>query len=986
MKSFWILSLVALFFIIESVSAASVQVDLNGQFYYGGAVTVSGTILPVAAHDVNILIIDANTGAQIDRNIATSDVNGIFRITYNNFVASTNGMKRDFNGFATDLNANVLSKFFFTIGNQASLDINFVGSKPPLTIGSDLVANFSPKNASGVGVDFNYISLKLLNSSGIVIKDVNNFVPNFGDLNRTPDYNFGTLTTPGIYTIIVDNGVASFNVPVIAFNLFVNSYNATSGEVQKDFSSGSDVNVRVLLSTTASTALAGAVSGTIEGPTGTSTTLNFVQVGGYYEDNIPGSVFSSEGTYVVRVNANALNYNQKTEYRINVSSYSMNLKPQKNVNAGKKERMKGVYSASSPVIFEIGITKLSDKSELNGLDLNNACDENKLSLEVFKTGSSIGVQVNFDLNNVADTTCDINFSTPSTSGEYYYKITGNDLNVSNSAKDLIASTGLKVQNQVVFFDPVDPSAYLQDPANSWQFKFYTDQNIGFKLVTIDLNLGIDSNVSAVNYAIIRQGSSQIKIASTYFDYNVAAQMLIVKGNALTDNNVSAGYVPIEFYVNVDANVNSSDANNILGFGGFKYKKMNLKVEPSDVNSSAKNTSFGPPSFKASDENVYLKVTANTAGDTAVKYANVTLYSLKNENTWQDINVDTINDYSDNNGLITNTSGIARLYLGQLASGNYFGQVKVQNGNDVDYADLFFMVKNYFVFAQPMTLDNGQCVFLDTIGSNNDFNIVIVAMLPNGGAGNPGDPVDDYLPIQSDTKIFLMSKGEEFKEPTQYSPRDMNIVDINCMGFMGPPDMLSTFKALALSPPASGWTSGNYRVLVQGTSATYGTESGDGFFRVQPFKFKLIPVTFGGERGGDKMLQASPGGTFDINAFSDTNVTLRAIMVDEKTMQDVNSNLNFIGSADVNEGQTRAISIKIPPISSSVQLGEYPIIIIAQDRANPENVAEQEIKLGLSLFILSTLMVAFMNRESLLMTQAAECYKAGGKIRIIAMDT
>ncbi|MCX6800896.1 MAG: hypothetical protein NTZ73_01795 [Candidatus Diapherotrites archaeon] len=917
------------------------QIDINGQYYLGGAVTISGTVAPAAANDLNIYLTNASSGAVFDSNTVAADANGAYSITYNYLSAG------DYNGLVTDANSSATNRFYLKITNYASIDINFVGSMPPLNIGQALVANFTLRDYNNAVVTSDYnIALKLVDSDGTVVKDQNNYVPKSGGANRTDDYNFGALPTPGTYTIIVDNGVTGFNVPVIAYNLFVNSFNSSTGDPQKIFAAGQDANVKVFMSNTSGTPItSGTISGTIQAPSSvTQSPLTFTPYGGYFMANT--GALSTQGEYTIRVSASALGYSQNQELKLKIQSYSMLLQPKKNESAGKKERMKGAYSTSSQAILELSITDLNTNMALAGLDLNSACNKNKLSLTVYKAGSTVGTSVTFDVNNVPDKTCDLNFVTPSSTGEYRYKLVGTDMNVANTVQDLATSTGLKVQNQMVFFDAVDPSAYAQDSSNSWKFTFYKDENIGFVANVIDLNVSDDADVSAVSKATIMQNGQRITITNTvdknYLDYNAESHVLLMLGSALTDNNVSAGFVPIEFTVDVNSNNDAMDANSITAFGAFKYKIMNISSMPADENGGSKSTMFGPPVFHSDTEGVYLQVSVTNAGGTAIKYANVELYSLRNVDDWNELSVAPINAISDNNNLITSSAGTAHLHLGTLSSGIYFGQVKVTNGSTIDYGDFFLMVKSYIVNAQPLTVENGQCMFMNSIGQNSDFNMVIMAMNPALGM-----PVNDYVPDENGTKVFLMSMGEEFKEPTIYDVTLSSPFDFNCTGMMGPPGEVQTFKAMTVHPNGdSNWQAGNYRVLVKGSSAELGAEAGDGFFRVQPFKFSLMPLAMTGMGGGDqKMLNATPGSAFDFNVISDKSITLRAILVDEKTQQDVNSNINFVNNSNtVNANELTTVSVLIP---SNIPLSEYPLIVFGDDTSG--NQAEQDLFLRMSLF-------------------------------------
>jgi len=933
-----LLTLLAVLLLSCYAAAASVQVDLNGQYYVGGAVTVSGSILPAATDDINITLINAVTGAVTDSNTVNADSNGNYTLTYTTLSAA------DYNGLVTDENTNATNRFYFKVTNYASIDINFVGNKPPLSTGQALIANFTLRDSNGEVVSSDYnIALKLVDAGGNVIVDQNNYVPKLSDANRTGDYNFGALSEPGTYTIIIDNGLTGFSVPVISYNLFVNSFNSSTGESQKAFAFGQDANIKVFLSDTNGAPITSAtVTGTIMAPNGTSpTALTFTQTGGYFAANT--GTLSAQGDYIIRVNANALSYSQTQELKISIQSYDMTLQPKKNASAGKKERMKGAYSTEALVTLELRIIDLNNTTELSGLDLNNACNQTKIILTSYKAGSAVGTSVDYNLDNGPDAECDLNFFAPSSVGEYYYKVTGTDLNVKGTSQNLGASTGLKVQNQMVFLDAIDPLAYIQDPNNSWKFTFYQDENIGFIVNTIDLNSSASSNVSRVTQATIMQDNERIVIGASYLDYNAQSHVLTLLGSALTDNNISAGFVPIEFTVDTSSDIPSLDANGITGFGAFKYKKMNIASTPADENGNPKSSMFGPPVFHSDDENVYLSITVTNAGGTAIKYANVELYSIRNVDDWTDLPVAPINARAENSNLLTSSSGIAQLSLGTLSSGIYFGQVKVTNGSTVDYGDFFLMVKSYMVFAQPVTVENtpdgNVCMFLDNIGATSDFNLLVIAMDPAFGM-----PIDNYLPSTTDSKIYLMGKGEEFKEPTEVSTT-LTLVDINCTGMMGPPGQEQTFKAFTVHPDTD-WQSGNYRVLIKGSSATLGAENGDGFFRVQPFRFSLIPLSAEGSNG-DKMLKATPGTTFDFNVLAGSDVTLRAILVDDKTQQDINSNIGFVGGNTVNANEITTISVQIP---SDIPLSEYPLIVFAEDSQG--NQAEQDLYLSMSLFSLS----------------------------------
>lgn len=106
-RNYLVLFLTVLF--ASVVFAANVQVDVNGQYYVGGAVTISGTVSPVGADDLNIVLADAITGTVTDQNVVTADANGNYTITFNSLTA------RDYNGTVTDIDSSATNRFYFTI-------------------------------------------------------------------------------------------------------------------------------------------------------------------------------------------------------------------------------------------------------------------------------------------------------------------------------------------------------------------------------------------------------------------------------------------------------------------------------------------------------------------------------------------------------------------------------------------------------------------------------------------------------------------------------------------------------------------------------------------------------------------------------------------------------------------------------------------------------------------------------------------------------
>ncbi|MFH0905864.1 MAG: hypothetical protein V1824_00835, partial [archaeon] len=939
-------------FFIGIAFAGVIDVSTSGNFYNGGLITISGQVDPQATDYIEISLLNTINNSNTTTH-TTADIEGYYSQDFN---LSESG---DYLLTVTDANTSATKQVNFNVRDYTTIVLGFAGAVPPLSVSDDLIVNFTLEDIDSEILylhDYN-LSVKLYSTDGTLItseditKDVNS--------NQTDDLNFGAMQETGTYTIVVDDGISSFSIPVIAYNLFINSYDSITGEVKSDFSIDSTSELRVFLSNSQGEIINGEVSGTIEDPAGNTSTLDFSEEGGYY--TVVTDALSLEGEYIVRVSAEYNDYIQEQEFKLKVNNYILKLQPEKFSLLEDKDRIGGgIYPPNSEINLELKITDLNTSQNLSGEILDTACDENKFTLNEYSEGSTISNSLDFTINNSEDTYCLISFNSEQESGNYLYELTGTDLNISGETKTLSSSTTITIQNHLIFIDTVDPSTYLENPTNSWKFEFFQGQDIGFYASTLDLNSNLDSNISDIISAYIYQGDSEIEIDADYIDYNESAQFITLSSDALTENNINGGMVQIKALVSVSSSNPSLDEN-IYAYAVFKYRKLNISIMPaSDQDGSEKMSFFGPATYN-SDESIYLKVNVTNAADSEINYAQVQLDSLFNADTWQDINVSLLNSLEGNYQLNTGSEGGIAVYLipsGVLENGTYLGQIKVTSGEDIDYAQFFFMVKDYIVFAQPMFFESDgeggyYCNFLDVINKQSDVNLVVMAINPDNF-----NTINDYEIDLENTQLYLMGEGKDKggMEPVVYNGADLTLgSDINCSGFMG--EFTKTFQVLTLTPTTddNSWIPGFYRILIDGTSEEFGHEYGDGFLNIQPFGFG-ISINVTDDQKGGKGILVSPGTYFDFNVSSDNDVNLTARLIDEATQSEINSNLDlntteggrFVSSnTGLGEDGKTEVSVLIP---EDLGLGNYVIEVIAEDAAH--DTAAQGIPINVSFYQLA----------------------------------
>lgn len=929
--------LIVLFTLFFSINfgAASLNAFLSGSFTKDGNITFSGSVSPATTSDINIIVWDKNNNVLSHNDIVTASSSGFFTKSYNDLNAV------DYNALIIDVNHDTNAVFSFTVSEFADIDINFVGLKPPFQKDANIVFKLIPKDVNGKQMSsYNDLNVVLFDSSGKIL-DKNSNIKKSLDDNQSVEVNF-TASQTGTLFISVNNGAKTFPVNVYSLRVFAATYN-DENEATDFFANGDRVTIQVRVTSfdgkTLYTGSSASLDGNIEKPDGNISTLSFSPVRGIYQATYNASL---TGVHTVRIKTIVGSNTQTTFFTFKVQKYRMNIISKKNDNVGSKERMPSVFAPDSNASYKLNFTNLATEKKLAGSDVNGLCNKNNYTVKIQAAGTKTGTQLaNSDFNLTQTTTgCDINIAMQNNPGFYIIKVKGKNLNIKGQITTVESETTSIVQNFVVFMDPVDPSTYSSDPERARKFKFFKDENVGFKPSVIGLSAGLSGKVKAVNSVKIISPTGEKVLNPSYYDYNTDLNLLTIKANAFTDNNVQDGMLPLHFTVDVNSLGAGKDENNINAFGGMIYKSMDVIVTPaSNALGTEKTDEFGPVIYKASDENIYLKVTVKDASGTAVRFATVSVKEIQNMEFWEKSSVAGISSE------VTNSNGVAVLNLGKLSSGGYFIKVQAKKDSTTGFGETFIIAKKYIVFAEPVEVSNGVCEFQNNYGKDSNVGLLLVSMDPFDF-----NTVNDFS--LSSVKVLKEGGLKEFEKPVPYDA-NYSLKQVNCQFFE---ERARDYNVINLEAGAIGWETGFYRVQLSGSSASRGSETGIGFFKVQPFTFELIPLGQKGDNmsGPEEDLETvEPGNWFDFNVFSGNNVNIAAIIEKENTFQeideqivlrkgttDLNSNTGF----DVNKNKNVTISAMIP---EKLMPGNYLLIVEATDENG--NKAESELFLEVSRF-------------------------------------
>jgi hypothetical protein len=914
--------------------AASIEAGVSGTFYVGGTLTFAGKVLPAGTYDVNIQILDKSTGQAVHTASGKTDANGVFSWSWSDFNAG------DYNAKITDVNDGIYTVLEFTVTKVADVDINFLSHLPPFELGENISFALLPYDVNGNALTDYNLYVKVLAPDGNKIYDVNVGKSQSSNWSETITISASKFSSPGIYVIVVNQGVKSFSLPVLSFMLFVTTKNDVTGDVSNYFGPADTVKIQVAMRSVDGTQLysgqGNSVSITLVKPDGNTQSLAVSSSGGFFYATLSlGGL--PYGTYVLRVAATHNNVTQKKAVKFHLSRYKLGLAPKKSAMMGKKERMPGIVAPSSPAQLELTLKDLSTGLGLLANDFNCEDQASKFS---FKLVSKLGKVV--DINDVnfkqRVDACDVNVLTPSTSGTYTLVASATDLNVKGNIVSLEARVTIIIQRFVVFMDPVDPVAFKNTPQGAWKFRFFKDENIGFTPVVFDIYTGNPVVVTAVRGVIFHVGQTKKKVASQYYDFNASIQLLELDKSVITDYNIPGGFVPMSFIVDV----NGLDGNNVKALGAFRLKLLNVEVFAADENGKARSFEFGPPTYKANDENVYVLVMVKNSAGQSISYATVKIKELRNMDQWEDVNVEAFPTAT------TDSKGKAVINLGKMPSGTYFGLVEADDGKNKDYGELFLIVKSYIVHAEPLLYEPSTQACSFAQGFSSDDNVMLGVIV-----GMPSADNFDFNFINNfdlNVKVYMMGEEDELSEPKRI---DVNyqLGDVNCTtDFLGPPRDTNVI----ILERQGGWKKGFYRVQLRAYVQGLGYELGDGFFKIQPFRFYLdsaVPK----QQTGPFADKASPGMWFDFNVFSSKDVNITdVLLLDNKSfepeffLQDINVkrksdgvDLRFNNDTDITANTHITISILIP---DTARLEPYTLVVVAED----ENGNEAEGELWLSM--------------------------------------
>ncbi|PIU21519.1 MAG: hypothetical protein COT15_01910 [Candidatus Diapherotrites archaeon CG08_land_8_20_14_0_20_34_12] len=969
----WLFVGVFLVLFLSASFAANMNASVNGDFYTTGTLFFNGDVDPnlsSGSYTVAVNVYDKNsllTNPLVHSANLTTDVNGIFSQAWNDF------NEADYNVVFTEATNSLTSTMNFTVSAIAYTDINFLNNVyPPFSLNQQFQFNLQPKTVNGIDVNgYADLNVLLVSESGS-IRDSNQAVKQRADSNRTYDINFTASAIGNNYLLIKKGNIPlqSFGIPTYSYVVFADLFD-DQNSLKDSFGPNTIVYIKIKVTDFNGSTLYlidnYSVDVNVLLPSGSVQQLTATSYGGQY---IATYTPTTAGNYSVKVAVSSSGVTQKTSRSFSVKSYSLNIMPKKNVNAGKKEKMPGVYGLDVNATFSVSFINLSNGKPLLTSSLgSSACNKSNYLIKYKKVSEVAFTAVSAGDINVgsAENGCDLNINTPSSAGTYVFEINGKDLNLSNSLNSFTVTTTLVVQNYVIFMDAVDPSTFSQDPKNSGKFDFFKDENVGFKPTVIDFNADMHSRVIAVTGMRIMTPSGLVNVASTHFTYNADTNLLNIDGNAFSDANISDGFLPIEFTVNVDSNGTVFDVNGVTAFGGIKYKSMSISVVLYTKKAGAmavKTQDMGPGAYRANEEEVWLRVTAKDGSDQAIKYATVTLTKLTNMETFQAVTLSGLNTISG----ITNNSGVFNLNLGPLSSGGYFGELSVIKGSSIGKGQTFFVVKKYMVFGMPILYNatDDSCQEFSQIGTTSDFNLLLMVFVPDPQEAQMGmTQIADYTVSNSDFRLIKEGGLEEFKEPT--------FVDISadnwtfgtapsaCANLNFPPGALDfNLNIITVHKPVDfNWEPGYYRVGITTNSASYGIDSGVGFYMVSKFSFKVLPVGISNkQRGLDEQAgeAVSPGSWFDFNVFSGADVTIQVALAKEDdfmelsgaTNLDVNHGINPLAGTvqcaevtcntdnDVNADTMTTLKVKIP---AGTQTDNYLLIVTATNASGDSSESE-----------------------------------------------
>lgn len=882
--------------------------------------------------DLNTYVVNLSTGAASDINYHGNVQGKIIR-------ALTVPDAGDYNIVAVDLNNNVNSKVTIKVRSVSRTVAAFYPHNPPFnkTSGEDINFSLQAKNTSNADVNVMLVARLLSdanNSQASSQIDVN--------ANGLTTYAFDTAGLPqGLYFIDVNQGLSLIPATVFQYKGFLDIKDDQNNSV---VTFGQGKTVFVIAKATNfdgnSNQTISSISISVTDPEGDTNSSIPCDTNGQIICQYFVRSDSNAGDYTISATITVSGDTLKMKRIFSVQTYNMKFFAQtfSGGDAGK-EKMPSVYPTNSSVPFEAHFLNTANSTELTGSDLNYTfCQDANISVFIKKVGDK-------DDNAMSDTTswtssnsnyCTVRITAPSTQGTFTVTAVAK-----YGSQTLRKSATLLVQNFMIFMSPVAADTF--DPNTpSGKFGFFRDENLGFNPNYVDLNGSLNPRISKVTRIDVIDGST-VKTFTASSDINWNSDKNILTLSAAALRTLSGGFRPVTATVDV----NAADANHtgITAFAMFKLNVLNLSATLVDSNvaltATAKSQSFGPTSVSL-DENIHIKVTATNGSGSGVSGATVSLRSLRNVDTWQEVTVSGVASRT------TDANGVAILdmnslsYLG-LSGGAYFGEalVTATDGN-VDTAQFFFEARAFMAFLQPVDPNSGTaCNFVQNFRRDENATFIIRAFNPQQGFGS-GD-VNVIVGSSGAAKLFYFGMPSK----PQFPPAEVSVsYDVNsqypCMA-QGPGGAQArNVTMIKFLKPASNWTTGFYNPIIKVTALGTGdingkVEIGRGFMNVQSFTFLVNPSTtgqFGPPTG-------KPGQPFDLNVSvlgSSSDVNITAKLVDAAGGGKFEFNENGSSTQDLNIGFATA---DIAPVSNldcnSSRCPAKGVVVKAVPTASDRNV-------------------------------------------------
>lgn len=951
---------------VQGAGAAYITLGADGAPYdINESIHFNGTIVSDTNNsDINFYVTDSNGNTLAAKTTYLGDRNSNFSIDANFPDAG------DYNAFVVDLNHGVSTKMAFGINSFSDINMAFVSHLPPFNKGNSesIIVKFQALTTAGAPVN-KVVRVDLVSPSGTIL-DTNADA----NANGLDNITFSSANaTEGMNFISINSGFRTFPVPVGSFRVFADVLDDQNNP-SEFFGRNKTAMVRVKLTNFDGNVpvTATSVSATATSPSGSSSTLTCAASGA--TNYCPYAIASnaSAGSYTVSVTASYAGSSQTATRQFSVKTYSLDVSGEKFSRGfgGGAEKMPSVYPTNNDINLNVYVKNGSTGSFLTGSDLNNAfCSGGTIHYKI----KNITVK---DFNAVADANtywlnttdtnsyCIATLRTPSSSGTYKI-VAFADVN----GEHIEDGTILLVQNYLIFMNPVNPLTY--DPSSpSGSFTFFEGQSVGFRPNYIDLNGTSSPKITSVNGAKLFTSTGTTDINSQMAYWRSDLNIVEIDFNSMT--GIQGGFIPLAIIVDVNRDNNTNTDRAVTAFAAFKLSVFTVSVQTVDVNRAAKSSQMGPPAYKP-DENVYLKVTATDGAGSAIAGASATVAELQNVDKWTSISSDA--------NVVTDSNGVALLNLGKIGnangSGGYFGSVRVTKpSGSTDTGEAFFMVKNFDVFGQPVSLTGGpECGFKQAILTDENVTLLLRAFEPG-----------EFMGMGKDVNVFVPRTGavyaNYFGSPTkpQFPPAivsvNYTISDMNCYAFGGGLPQVQDMNVLVISPASGKWQPGFYdfSINVTGTSGAFNglSEVGRGFAQVQSFLFTAQ------QNGGSQfnLPTASPGSFFtvDLNTQGASRVFVKAALVDPEGQQkmedetgeenDLNISLNSGASItscasagancarfvdlnrDTNSSILDANTVKVW-IPSNVKLQNYSLQLTAIDSSR--NSSKAEIYMNMSLY-------------------------------------